>query len=127
MQIITARKKILSVGVLMFILAFSFFVFNISSKFNGDFEIKNVLAEDDEDESEDEGEGEDEEKEIQKATSETSYEQISDNVRKETIKTTLFDSDRDGVFDNEDAHPTINDFFIVKDDDKNGVVDKYEQ
>jgi uncharacterized membrane protein len=129
MQIITVKKKILFIGVSMLVLVFAFFVLDISKKNNSDFEIKNVLAEDDneEDNEDNEDSEEFEEREVQETISETSYQQVSDNVQKETVTTTLFDSDRDGIFDDEDTHPTINDFFIVKDDDKNGIVDKYEQ
>jgi hypothetical protein len=41
--------------------------------------------------------------------------------------TTRRDSDGDGVYDNEDLHPTINEYFIVKDDNLNGIDDRYEQ
>ncbi len=37
------------------------------------------------------------------------------------------DSDGDGIFNNKDKHPKINDYFIVNDDNLNGIVDKYER
>ena len=52
--------------------------------------------------------------------------QKSTYVKEVTTKTTYIDTDRDGIFDNEDNQPTINDFFIVKDENNNGIVDRYE-
>ena len=57
---------------------------------------------------------------------ETSSVQKSTYVKEVTTKTTYIDTDRDGIFDNEDNQPTINDFFIVKDENNNGIVDRYE-
>lgn len=37
------------------------------------------------------------------------------------------DSDGDGKLDDEDAYPTINDNLIVRDDNRNGIVDEYER
>lgn len=52
---------------------------------------------------------------------------LSDTVTQKTVTTTRFDSDGDGIFDEEDTHPVINDYFIVEDANRNGIVDRYEQ
>ena len=66
-------------------------------------------------------------KEAKPTETKTIYERLSDTVTRQTITTTKFDSDGDGILDEEDAHPTINDYFIVKDDNLNGIDDRYEQ
>jgi hypothetical protein len=52
---------------------------------------------------------------------------VSDTISKEITTTTQSDTDGDGIFDQEDQYPIINDHFIVKDDDRNGIVDVYEK
>jgi hypothetical protein len=56
----------------------------------------------------------------------TINEKISDTVSRTTTTTTIHDSDGDGIFDNEDKYPNINDNFIVKDINLNGIDDRYE-
>lgn len=96
------------------------------------FQTQFVLADDD---------GDDEEEEenfkvidttpSEEATQKTEYKTIttklSDTVTKTAMTETKYDSDGDGVYDQDDAYPTINDYFIVKDDNLNGIDDKYEQ
>jgi hypothetical protein len=57
----------------------------------------------------------------------TTTEKISDTVSRTTTITTRRDSDGDGIFDNEDKYPNINDNFVVKDENINGIDDRYEQ
>ncbi len=45
----------------------------------------------------------------------------------ETKTVTLQDSDGDGILDKDDPHPTIPEIYIVEDNDKNGIVDKFEK
>lgn len=52
---------------------------------------------------------------------------LSDTVEQSITTTTRFDSDGDGIFDEEDEFPTINNYLIVKDENRNGIVDEYEQ
>jgi hypothetical protein len=57
----------------------------------------------------------------------TVYKKLSDTVTTKTDTITRHDSDGDGLYDDEDPHPTINEYFIVKDDNLNGIDDRYEQ
>lgn len=57
----------------------------------------------------------------------TVYKKLSDTVTTKTDTITRHDSDGDGLYDDEDPHPTINEYFIVKDDNFNGIDDRYEQ
>jgi len=56
----------------------------------------------------------------------TVYKKLSDTVSTTTDTITRHDSDGDGLYDDEDPHPTINEYFIVKDDNLNGIDDRYE-
>lgn len=56
----------------------------------------------------------------------TVYKKLSDTVSTTTDTITRHDSDGDGLYDDEDSHPTINEYFIVKDDNLNGIDDRYE-
>jgi hypothetical protein len=40
---------------------------------------------------------------------------------------TLKDSDGDGLLDADDPHPSIAEIYIVKDENKNGIVDEFEK
>jgi hypothetical protein len=126
-------KKIFlfSTVIMIFVMA----IFVMTQKSN------TVRAEDDdeyEQEEEDDEEEEDDDKyevidtspdknEVKKTEYKTVTTKLSDTVTKTSITETKHDSDGDGVFDEEDAHPTINEHFIVKDDNLNGIDDKYEQ
>lgn len=44
-----------------------------------------------------------------------------------TQTTVQKDSDGDGILDAVDPHPNIQEIYIVKDDNKNGIVDKFEK
>lgn len=90
-------------------------------------------AEDDENEEEYEDER-DQEKEVRsddgsvKQTN-TSKEPLLIPVTTTTqqeIRTVLTDSDGDGLYDNEDPHPDVPELYIVLDDNKNGIVDRFE-
>ena len=77
--------------------------------------------EDEEDDEDDEDDEEDDEDEDDKKESETSVD-VSRQVRSQLI----VDSDGDGILDSEDPHPNVAEIFIVEDNDKNGIVDRYE-
>lgn len=69
-------------------------------------------------------------KTTQKSTSKTTK-QIITIPAKTIVKTVLKDvvlkdSDRDGLFDDQDPYPTIPEIYIVRDDNNNGVVDQYD-
>lgn len=126
MKILTTKNKIVFLSGLIILLALSLFASEIFQKEKSFVESKIVLA-DDNDEDEEDDDKDDDNKKVYETIVETSYVQVSANVKKEITKTTLFDSDRDGIFDEEDEHPAINNFFIAIDQNKNGIVDKYEQ
>lgn len=99
-----------------------------------DYEVvqktKIVLAEDEEDEEDErdeDREDEEDEKEVKETEYKTEYVKLSDTVSTKTTTVTKYDSDGDGVLDEKDPHPTINDNFVVKDDNFNGIDDRYEQ
>jgi hypothetical protein len=85
--------------------------------------------EDEREEREDEEDQEDDERDV--ATIEESVVTetitVSETEKKEIVTTTKSDKDGDGVFDDEDRYPEVNDHFIVTDDDRNGIVDTYEK
>ena len=66
-------------------------------------------------------------KTVKKTETVTEYKKLSDTITQIITTITRHDSDGDGLYDDEDAHPTINDYFIVVDDNLNGIDDKYEQ
>lgn len=45
----------------------------------------------------------------------------------ENVTVTKTDTDGDGLFDDEDPHPTIPEVLIVTDDNHNGIVDAFER
>ena len=49
------------------------------------------------------------------------------DVSKNTRTIVLKDSDGDGILDGEDPHPDVAEIYIVEDEDKNGIVDIYEE
>ena len=57
----------------------------------------------------------------------TTYVKLPDQIIKKTIEETIYDSDGDGVFDPEDPTPNLHDVFLVKDENRNGIVDEYER
>jgi len=82
-------------------------------------------AEDDENESEDDYQ-ESVEKEIKPSATNTQI-QKTPNTSVSTTTTTLQDSDGDGLLDKDDPHPTIPEIYIVEDNNRNGIVDKFEK
>jgi hypothetical protein len=124
------RKKIV-IGLLVGFILFT--TFSISKNFFNKLNIQIVRAEDDD-------EGDDDEDErvpvintspsgntSKKTEYKTIYEKLSDTITRITKTTTQFDSDGDGIFDEQDKNPAINDGYIVKDDNLNGVDDQYEK
>lgn len=90
-----------------------------------------VKADDDETEERDDEDDEDDEDEEDykpQATTKTVTTQPSVSTKVETTtKTTIYkDSDGDGILDNDDPHPGISEIYIVEDENKNGIVDKFE-
>lgn len=94
-------------------------------------------AEDDDEEAEHEDSEEDDDKnEASPSSSAASSSKSSSTTTQSTTNTSVVtqevtverrtDSDGDGIFDDEDAYPTINDNIIVRDDNRNGIVDEYE-
>jgi len=61
-----------------------------------------------------------------KSETQTNTVKLSDTVTETTITINRYDSDGDGIYDDEDKYPAINDYFIVKDDNRNGIDDQYE-
>lgn len=52
---------------------------------------------------------------------------LNDTITKDITTTTRFDSDGDGIFNEDDEFPAINNYLIVADENRNGIDDKYEQ
>lgn len=82
----------------------------------------------DEDEDEDEEDEEDDDDDDNKPKTETvtTYVKLPDQVIKQNVVTTIYDSDGDGIFDPDDKHPQIHELLIVKDENLNGIDDAYE-
>ena len=83
--------------------------------------------EEDEEDEEDESSVIDTKKSAPKTETVTEYRKLNDTVTQ--VRTTIIrhDSDRDGLYDDEDPHPAINEYFIVEDQNLNGIDDRYEQ
>lgn len=52
---------------------------------------------------------------------------LPDTVVNTTVEVPRYDRDGDGIYDDEDPHPDINELLIVKDDNFNGIDDRYER
>ena len=118
----------------------AFFLFSISFFIGNNFFVNRsilVFGEDDEKEDdeeheedeEDEEDGEDKEDDDEveiKTITTTEYPNPRVEVKKNIQTVTLNDSDGDGLIDDEDPHPNVPEIYIVKDDNLNGIVDKYE-
>jgi uncharacterized protein YxeA len=123
--------------IILMLFVGSFLLFALDKSFlDKESDLVNVAADDDEEDEEDKEDEEDEEDEEddddddddeKKTEVITIYETLPDRTSVKTETSTRYDSDGDGVFDNEDANPNINENFIVEDGDKNGIVDSYEQ
>lgn len=111
--------------------------FNMVTVENKIFEKTNIVqAEDEENEEEDE-EDDDDEREVIDTSADNAtaketetkviYTKLSDTVSTVTTTITRHDSDGDGLYDDEDPHPSINENFIVGDGNLNGIDDRYEQ
>lgn len=82
-----------------------------------------VRAEDDEDEEDDD---EDDRSKIEYVT-ETVIVKPAQIVTEIIMKNFVVrDSDKDGLLDENDPHPDVPEMLIVKDENKNGIVDSYE-
>lgn len=123
-------------GIFLIALVFSVAVV-VTSSYPGIYQkiIRPVLAEDD-DEEEDEDEDNDHFKVIdtspsnntaKKNETKTITTKLADTITQTTTTTIKHDSDGDGKYDEEDPHPTINEYFIVQDANLNGIDDQYEQ
>lgn len=75
-----------------------------------------AMADDDED---------DDDHEERSSSSSRSSEPVT-TVTKDTRTVVVRDSDGDGLFDNEDPHPDLPEIYIVVDEDRNGIVDTFE-
>jgi hypothetical protein len=116
-------KKIIKIWLIIFMYAVGTCIFGLAMAKPSVLGLSRIaLAEDEDEEDEDEEVKNDEPQEeyIQKV--------INTVVPVTTVTTTeRVDSDSDGIYDDEDPHPTINEYFIVKDDNLNGIDDRYEQ
>ena len=120
------RKLISSVGVLLIVFGLGM----VWHKYSYVDSIKIALADDDYEEDDRRASVIDTaptNNNSQKTETKTTYTKLSDTVSTETTTVTKHDSDGDGIYDEEDPHPTINENFIVKDNNLNGIDDRYEQ
>jgi hypothetical protein len=88
---------------------------------------------DDDEEREEEGEDEEDERSEKKNNTESESVKTSTppsvpvtTITQKTTTTVLKDSDGDGLYNNEDPHPTIPEIYIVQDENRNGIVDHFE-
>ncbi|PIP27744.1 MAG: hypothetical protein COX30_00255 [Candidatus Moranbacteria bacterium CG23_combo_of_CG06-09_8_20_14_all_39_10] len=95
--------------------------------------INTAWAEDDEDEDEDDDEHfqvidtSPSDEAVKKNETKTITTKLADTITQTTTTTIQHDSDGDGKYDSEDTHPTISEYFIVVDDNLNGIDDQYEE
>lgn len=89
--------------------------------------------EEEEEEEDEEDEDEEDEKEDKKSNKSDGIKEVSAPrsvpITTTTLKSTttiLKDSDGDGLYDNEDPHPTIPELYIVQDENRNGIADHLE-
>jgi uncharacterized membrane protein len=90
-----------------------FFVLIFLMLFVGTFSLVTVRAEDDSEVTSDDIES----RKIAQTTS----------VSKSVDTIILKDSDGDGILDKDDKHPNMAEIYIVEDNNKNGIVDKFEK
>lgn len=77
-----------------------------------------VYAEDDEREDEDDDD----------SSSKNSTKVVQTSSTSKSVETIILkDSDGDGILDKDDAHPQVAEIYIVKDDNRNGIVDSFEK
>ena len=124
-------KKMKYIVVLFILLAVIFSGSFLSGKdfFVKQLTVSKVFADDDEHEDEEEDYYNDEYWDEEDDEYSSSVSNPEDNVEVQTeVRTiTLLDSDGDGILDKDDPHPDVAEIYIVKDENKNGIVDKYEQ
>lgn len=95
-----------------------------------------ALADEDDEEEGDEDEEEDEDEDDARNVSSvesspktvTEIIRLPDQIITKTIMEIVYenDSDRDGLIDRNDPHPSIPEIYITKDENKNGISDDYE-
>lgn len=121
-------RYLFSVAVLCVLASFAVVFVYQTLHFSSSYSWFSIAQADDEEEEEDD-EDEDEERVTTKTETKkvTTYVKLPDQVVTKKIVTTIYDSDGDGIFDDTDPTPNINDNFIVKDANANGIVDEYEQ
>ncbi|MFZ2153700.1 MAG: hypothetical protein WAV16_00540 [Candidatus Moraniibacteriota bacterium] len=89
-----------------------------------------VYAEDDEREDEDEEHQEEREddEDDDDSSSKNSTKVVQTSSTSKSVETIILkDSDGDGILDKDDAHPQVAEIYIVKDDNRNGIVDSFEK
>ncbi|MGB2791236.1 MAG: hypothetical protein WBC29_01650 [Candidatus Moraniibacteriota bacterium] len=116
-----------------------FFIFSFLSLIFGSIALtsyRNVLhAEDDDEEYEKDDHESDNTKKVSTDNSSPTKQSTVTNqptlipvttITQQEVTTVLTDSDGDGLYDNEDPHPNIPEIYIVNDDNKNGIADRFE-
>lgn len=111
-------------SLVLFTAGFSVLALRFESQRPGSSAIPAVLGDEDEDEEDEEDEEDDDSD--SKPETVTTRVKLPDQIIKRLITETIYDSDGDGVFDPDDSTPNLNDIFIVKDDNLNGIADAYE-
>ncbi|EKD58802.1 MAG: hypothetical protein ACD_56C00048G0003 [uncultured bacterium] len=107
---------------LVFLLGFGIFQYVLADDDEEEDRYEQNEDKEDDEDKEDEDDKEDENKTV------TEVVRLPDKIVTRTIIENIIkkDSDRDGLLDEKDPHPDIAEIYIVKDDDKNGIDDKYD-
>lgn len=116
-------------SIVSFFLGTIVFVAPQEVSFADDEEHEEDEDEDEEDDEEDDERDQDKENEKESRSISTSQPPRSVPVTTTTLKsttTTFKDTDGDGLYDNEDPHPTIPELYIVRDENRNGITDSFE-
>lgn len=117
-----SKSIFIILGIIVLMTSFNF-IWTVSKN---NLSVPIALADDDDEEEDDEDENDESSTETV-VTYETIYIKLPDTMAEKIIQVPLYDSDSDGIYDDEDPHPYINKFFVVEDKNLNGIDDRYEQ
>lgn len=120
------RKLLILLSFFSLVFGTAFFLSESTISFADDEEEREDDEEEDEDEDEDEDDSQQETNQKKKTPAPVGNTTVT-TVSEQKITTVIKDTDGDGLYDPDDPHPTIPEWFIVRDDNHNGIVDTFEE
>lgn len=122
------RKLLILLSFFSLVFGTAFFLSEGNISFADDEEEREDDEEEDEEDDEDEDEDDSRQETSQeKKTSAPAGSTTVTTVSEQKITTVVKDTDGDGLYDPDDPHPTVPEWFIVRDDNNNGIVDTFEE